>query len=66
MAKKNMSMWSMLAFWLVVIGALNWGLVGLANFNLVSWLVGSVPGAVKVVYLAVGLSGAYMLYEHKM
>jgi len=66
MAKSKMNMWRTLAFWLVIIGALNWGLIGLANFNFVSWIVGSVPGAVKVAYLAVGLSGAYMLYEHKM
>jgi len=48
---------------LVVIGALNWGLVGAANFNLVSSvtsLVSSNPSTVntanRVIYVAVGLA----------
>ena len=65
MAKSKMNIWRMVAFWLVVIGALNWGLVGLANFNIVTWILGSAPSAVKTVYIAVGLSAVYMVYDHK-
>jgi uncharacterized membrane protein YuzA (DUF378 family) len=54
----------MVAFLLVVVGALNWGLVGLFNLNLVSLLVGSVPMVEKVVYVLVGLSAVYLLATH--
>ncbi len=41
---------------LVVIGALNWGLVGAANFDLVATLFGPMS---RVVYLLVGVAGVY-------
>ena len=48
-----------IAFVLVIIGGLNWGLVAL-NFNLVSTIFGS--GAIeKLVYALVGLSAIYVL-----
>ena len=46
-----------LAGLLTVIGALNWGLVGLFDFNLVHRLFGTVPMVEKWIYIAVGLSG---------
>lgn len=47
--------------WLVIIGALNWGLVGLGDFigqnlNVVNLLLGSMPMVESVVYILVGLS----------
>lgn len=50
-----------LAWWLLVIGALNWGLVGLINLNVVELILGSWPVIVRVVYILVGLSGVYYL-----
>jgi len=52
---------------LVIVGALNWGLVGLGNYmdqnwNLVELLLGSIPAAENAVYLLVGLAGLYTLY----
>ena len=54
---------------LVIVGALNWGLVGAANFNLVSSvtsLVSSNPSTVntanRVVYVTVGLAALYVLW----
>ncbi len=52
---------------LVVIGALNWGLVGIgmvvdANWNLVNLLLGGAPMIEAIVYLIVGLAGLYELY----
>ena len=48
---------------LVIVGALNWGLVGLAQFDLVATLAGLSFGQVSplssAVYLLVGLSGVY-------
>ena len=46
---------------LVGIGALNWGLVGLFNVNLVETLLGSMPAVVKVVYALVGIAGVLKL-----
>lgn len=48
--------------WLVVIGSINWGLVGLLNFNLVTFLLGSWPLLVTLVYALVGLSGLWGAY----
>ncbi len=44
---------------LVIIGALNWGLVGLMRFNLVAALFGDTVLS-SIVYVLVGLSGAYL------
>ena len=61
----------MVAKWLVVIGGINWGLVGVGGFinqpklNVVWTLLGNIAkGAVaNVVYVLVGLSALYMLYS---
>ncbi len=50
---------------LVLVGALNWGLIGGFGFNLVNSLLGSMPTAEKVVYILVGLSAVAMLFMHK-
>ncbi|EKD91431.1 MAG: hypothetical protein ACD_30C00006G0002 [uncultured bacterium] len=49
-----------IAVWLVVIGAINWGLVGLLNMNLVENLVGM--DLAKIVYILVGLAGLWKAY----
>jgi uncharacterized membrane protein YuzA (DUF378 family) len=49
------------AFILVVIGALNWGLVGIFNFDLVAFLLGDMSTLARIVYALVGLSGLYMI-----
>ena len=41
---------------LVLIGALNWGLVGLFDFNLVSFLFGDMTLLSRVIYSLVGIS----------
>jgi uncharacterized membrane protein YuzA (DUF378 family) len=56
-----------LAYILVVVGALNWGLVGLgwlaggADWNVVHMLLGSWMKVEAVVYVLVGLAGVYKL-----
>lgn len=47
---------------LVIVGALNWGLVGLVDLNLVNALVGSIPLLEKAVYIVVGLAGLYEIW----
>ncbi len=46
---------------LVIVGALNWGLVGLLNLNVVNMVLGSMAGLEKIVYILVGLSGVLAL-----
>lgn len=57
----KMSTVDWVAWVLVVVGALNWGLVGVANLNLVETVFG-VGALTQVVYLLVGLGGLYMLW----
>lgn len=49
--------------WIVVIGAANWGLVGLINFNLVVFLFGNWPVVVKAVYILIGIAGFWAIYN---
>jgi len=67
---KDMNAVGWIASILVVIGALNWGLIGLNSFSkvnydwdLVNLLLGKFPIVAAIVYLLVGLSGLWMLYE---
>ena len=53
-----------IALLLTVIGGLNWGLVGLLDFNLVTFLFGFLPILVKIIYIVVGLSSIYAAYEY--
>ncbi len=61
----NMKSLHMVAFTLVLVGALNWGLVALLNFNLVTALLGSWPTVERVVYILVGVSAVYIAVNHK-
>ena len=45
------------------IGAINWGLMGAFDFNLVHMILGSVSIAERVVYVLVGLSALFMLMK---
>ncbi|WP_129573074.1 MULTISPECIES: DUF378 domain-containing protein [Sorangium] len=47
---------------LVVIGAVNWALVGLFDFNLVAAIFGRLSAITRIVYVLVGLAGLYLLY----
>lgn len=54
----------MASFTLVIVGALNWGLVGLFDFNLVTTVLG-MTGIEKIVYILVGASAVYLAMTHK-
>jgi uncharacterized membrane protein YuzA (DUF378 family) len=47
------------AYVLIIVGALNWGLVGFFNFNLVAWLFGEMSTISRIIYALVGLAGIY-------
>lgn len=64
---KNMKWLEMVADLLLVVGTLNWGLVGLGGFmgsdlNVVHMVLGSWPQVEWVVYVLVGLAGLWYLY----
>jgi uncharacterized membrane protein YuzA (DUF378 family) len=46
---------------LLVIGGINWGLVGLLNLDLVEFLFSSVPALMNAVYTLVGVSAVYQI-----
>ena len=57
-------------FILLVVGGLNWGLVGLGGFlggdwNVVNMILGSWPSVEWLVYLLVGVSAVLALVNHK-
>ncbi len=59
-----------IAYILVIIGALNWGLVGLGSFSAVSYdwdlialIFGSMPILAAIIYLLVALSGIWILVK---
>ena len=50
-----------IAIILVIIGGLNWGLVGLFEFNLVQAIFGEMSVISKAIYTLVGLSALYLI-----
>jgi uncharacterized membrane protein YuzA (DUF378 family) len=58
---KNLSVLDYIALVLVIIGGLNWALVGLFNFDLVAAIFGSLSMLSRIVYVLVGLSAVYVL-----
>ena len=50
---------------LLVIGGLNWGMVGLLDFDLVSYLFSGYPVVQNTVYILVGLSAVYQVVSLK-
>ena len=48
-----------IALVLIIIGAINWGLIGIFNFNLVSTIFGNMTWITRIIYGLVGLSGLW-------
>ena len=46
---------------LVIIGAINWGLIGFFQFDLVACIFGNMSWLSRIIYALVGLSGLYMI-----
>jgi len=57
--KKNVIDW--IALILVIIGGINWGLVGLFNWNLVNAIFGAGSVIASIIYILVGVAGLYMI-----
>lgn len=50
---------------LLVVGGLNWGLVGAANFDLVAAIFGPMSPLSRIVYVLVGLAALYRILQWK-
>lgn len=46
---------------LVIIGAVNWGLIGFFRFDLVAFLFGNMSWLSRIIYALVGIGGLYLL-----
>jgi uncharacterized membrane protein YuzA (DUF378 family) len=55
----------MIAFILVIVGGLNWGLVGIGGWNVVNKIFGSVSWLERLVYILVGISALVLIFTHK-
>lgn len=59
-----------IAHWLVVIGGLNWGLMGVGyfintNLNVLKMILGSIPTVEYLVYVLVGVSTVHLISTHR-
>jgi len=59
MLKLNAVLW--IALVLLVVGGLNWGLVGLFNFDLVATIFGAMSVLARIVYVVVGISAVVVI-----
>ena len=50
-----------IALLLVIIGAINWGLIGIFNFNLVETIFGGFSVLSRIIYILVGISGLWCI-----
>ncbi len=55
----------LVSFILVVIGAINWGLVGLFGLDLIHHFFSGIPVLMKIIYILVGLGGLVMVSLYK-
>ncbi|HIU02907.1 MAG TPA: DUF378 domain-containing protein [Candidatus Onthocola gallistercoris] len=50
-----------LALILIIIGAINWGLIGFFNLDVISLLFGSLSMITRIIYAIVGIAGVYSI-----
>ena len=50
---------------LLVIGGLNWGLIGFFNFDLIATIFGGMSALTRLIYCVVGLSALYQIFQWK-
>lgn len=60
---KNLTFWDWLALVLLIIGGLNWGLVGFFSYDLVAAIFGDMTIMSRIIYSLVGLSAVYMAVD---
>ncbi len=50
-----------LALTIAIIGAVNWGLIGLFSFDLVAFIFGNMSWFSRIIYALVGIAGLYII-----
>ena len=50
-----------IAYIIVLLGAFNWGIYGLFDFDIIKFLLGAIPMLARIVYVLVGLSALYIV-----
>ncbi|RKY09980.1 MAG: DUF378 domain-containing protein [Planctomycetota bacterium] len=61
MLKLNKGGW--MALIVLMVGGLNWGLIGLFDFNLVSFIFGDMTRMSRIIYSLIGLAMLYTVFE---
>lgn len=56
---KKMKVIDKIALVLIIIGAINWGLIGLFRFNLVELIFGDMTVLARIIYTLVGIAGLW-------
>lgn len=60
---EKLNAWDWIGLILIIIGALNWGLVGIFNYNLVDAIFGQLTFWSRTIYILVAISAIYIAYE---
>lgn len=47
---------------LLIIGALNWGIIGISNFNVIEHLFGHLVLVTRIIYILIGLAGLFKIF----
>ncbi|MES2344632.1 MAG: DUF378 domain-containing protein [Chlamydiota bacterium] len=50
---------------LLLFGGLNWGLVGVADFNVIMWVFIAMPLVQHIIYIAIGLAAIWKIIFYK-
>lgn len=60
---KNLGILGFVAYIIVLIGGINWGLVGLGDFNVIGMFFGGGMTLLsRLIYILVGISAGYLIY----
>jgi uncharacterized membrane protein YuzA (DUF378 family) len=57
---KDLDLYAFIALIILIIGGINWGLVGLFNVNIISGIFGNLLG--RLIYIIVGIAAGYFCY----
>ena len=60
--RKNMKITTVISFILVIVGALNWLLVGIFSFDLVAFIFGSMSVVTRIIYGLVGIASLWVMF----
>ncbi|WP_040211769.1 DUF378 domain-containing protein [Clostridium polynesiense] len=57
----KLNLFDKISFVLVLLGALNWGLIGLTNLDLVGLIFGNIPILQRIVYIFIGAAAINLI-----